>query len=573
MIKIKGIAVSPGVSIGKAKILTREKIKIDKKKISLEQVETELSRFGKSVDEVIEEINLLIAGISDNDESTEILKTHKLILKDPGLKENVTKLIKNDLYSLEHAIQKHFTNVIELFKNMKNDYFAERSSDYEDVAYRLLTHLMQNEKDILDVLDENSIVFANNITPSGVTKVYARNIIGICTEKGSKNSHSSIIARSMNLPYVARAPKLLNKIKNDDTIILDGIKGEIIVNPDRRTLQEYEKIKDERSEKQKELVQLIGVTARTEDNHEIGLMCNIEIPDEISVLKKIKSAGIGLFRTEFLFIDRDELPSEEEQFKIYKKMADSIKPHPLIIRTIDVGGDKLSRVLNLESEINPNLGCRGIRISLQHIPIFKTQIKAILRAGEAENIKIMFPMISALEEIVKVKKIISTCKKELAEKNINYDANIKIGAMIEIPSAAITSDCIASECDFLSIGTNDLIQYTLAVDRDNQGVDKYYIPHHSSVLRLMKLTVENAHKHNIKVAVCGEMASQIKYIPFLLGIGVDELSVSPGSYLEIKKIILNSNLAELKLQAEKVLQISATKEIEKALKEMTENYD
>jgi len=568
MITIKGISVSAGIAIGRARILTRSKIKIDRKTIREDQVESELERFKTSVEIVIEEIDLLINSFSDNEESIEILSTHKLILQDPDFKENVSKLIKNDLISLEQSIHHHFTAVIDLFKNMKNDYFAERSSDYEDVAYRLLNHVLQRDNGVLNSLDENSIVIANNITPSGVTKVYEKKIKGICTEKGSTNSHSAIIARSMNLPFVARIPNLLNRVKNDDLIIVNGLKGEIIIDPDEETRDKFNKIHGKYLQKQEELKKLIGVPVRTLDDKEIGLMCNIEIPDEMPIISTLESEGIGLFRTEFLFIDRDELPTEDEQYNIYNNIAEAIEPHPLIIRTIDVGGDKLSKVLNLETELNPNLGCRGIRISLQHKPIFKTQIKAILRASKTKNIKIMFPMISSLEEVKEVKKIIGSCKKELDKKNIEFDKDIKIGAMIEIPSAAITSDLIAAECDFLSIGTNDLIQYTLAVDRDNQTVDKYYIPQHPSVLRLIKLTIQNAHNHNVKVAVCGEMASQMKFIPLLLGLGIDELSVSPGQFLEIKKLVLNSDINCLKKQAEEILKSTSIKDIDTALAEL-----
>jgi phosphoenolpyruvate-protein phosphotransferase (PTS system enzyme I) len=573
MIKLDGIAVSSGVSVGRARILTRNKIIIEKKKIKPDQIDSELKRFSTSVEVVKGEINQLIRDISDNVESAEILKTHKLILEDPGFEENVTKLIKEELHSLDHAVHKYFTNVIDLFKNMKNDYFAERSSDYEDVAYRLLNQLIQGGKNILDVLDEDSIVIANNISPSGVTKVYSRHVLGICTEKGNKNSHSSIIARSMNLPYVARIHNLLEQVKNDDLIILDGVKGQIIINPDNVTVEKYRLIQGEQQKERTELNKLIGIPAVTEDKKEIGLMCNIEIPDEVDFVKKIGSAGIGLFRTEFLFIDRDELPAETEQYEIYRSIAESIQPHPLVIRTIDVGGDKLSRVLNLESEENPNLGVRGIRISLQNIPIFKTQIKAILRASVTQNIRIMFPMISSLEEMIKVKQIVETCKQDLHEQDIPFDRSIKIGAMIEIPSAAITSDSLAAECDFLSIGTNDLIQYTLAVDRDNQTVDEYYIPHHPSVLKLIKLTAKNAHEQNIPVAVCGEMASQQKFIPLLVGLGIDELSVSPGSYLKIKKQIINSNKTELIKECEDIIQISSADKMEKAIEELGKKHD
>jgi phosphotransferase system enzyme I (PtsI) len=370
----------------------------------------------------------------------------------------------------------------------------------------------------------------------------------------------------MNLPYVARIHDLLVQVKNDDQIILDGSRGEIIVNPDQSVLQDYHEIMDTQKKEQEELQKLIGLPVITKDDHKVGLMCNIEIPDEAGFVKQLAVEGIGLFRTEFLFIDRDELPSEQEQYEIYRNIANTVAPNPLVIRTIDVGGDKLSRVLNLETEINPNLGCRGIRISLQHIPIFKTQIRAILRASAGTNVRIMFPMISSCEEMIRIKQIVTECKETLKQKAQTFDPALKIGAMIEIPSAALTSDSLAAECDFLSIGTNDLIQYTLAVDRDNQTVDKYYIPHHPSVLKLIKMTIDNAHKQNVKVAVCGEMASQKRFIPLLLGMGIDELSVSPGLYLKIKQQIMKLQMKELEKWADEVIQIPSVSGIYKKIK-------
>jgi len=568
MRKIKGIAVSAGVAFGRVRILTRKKIVIKNKAIVKEQIETELIRFSTSVEEMVNELDQLICNLSENDESAAILSTQKMILEDPEFTSNIKQLIEKDLMSLEQAVHQHFTAVMDLFKSMKNDYFAERSSDYEDIAHRFLYHIMPGEVDVLADLEEDSIIVSGNITPSGVTKLYEKNIQGIVTEKGSNNSHSSIIARSMNLPYVARINGLLDLVKNGELIIVDGLAGEIILDPDKETRDKFQKILDQRKQEREELNKLIGVECVSRDGKKIGLMSNIEIPDEISIVNEIASTGIGLFRTEFLFIDRDELPDEEEQYLIYRKIAEAIYPHPLVIRTIDVGGDKLSKVLNLENEENPNLGCRGIRISLQNKPVFRTQIKAILRAGKDLNIKIMFPMISSQGELIQVEKIIEECKADLRNKNCGFDGNIKIGAMIEIPSAAITSDCIASESDFLSIGTNDLIQYTLAADRDNQTVDEYYIPHHPSVLRLIKLTIKNAHEQNIKVAVCGEMASQIKFVPLLLGMGIDELSVSPGQYLKIKKLILDLDISALEPLADKILQISDHYEISKAIDDM-----
>ena len=311
------------------------------------------------------------------------------------------------------------------------------------------------------------------------------------------------------------------------------------------------KIEQQKKEGDK-LKKVLNFKAKTSDGKRIKLMSNIEIPEEIDQVIKNRSEGIGLFRTEFLFMDADEFPTEEQQFQIYRKIAEKCAPEPVVIRTIDLGGDKLSNLLNIGHELNPNLGCRGIRISLEYVSVFKTQIKAILRANMKDNVKMMFPMISCVSEVLKAKMIIEECKNELKEQNISFDPEIGIGAMIEIPSAAITSDDIAKECDFLSIGTNDLVQYTLAVDRDNETVSDYYQPSHLSVLRLIKMTIENAHAHDIKVAVCGEMASEKKYIQLLIGLGIDELSVSPGRFLMIKNEILQIDSGKAKKLVRKI---------------------
>jgi len=358
---------------------------------------------------------------------------------------------------------------------------------------------------------------------------------------------------------------LLGNIKDGEDMIIDGNDGFVIISPTKSVLKKYEAICKKEKNIQKGLLRLIDKESITKDGKKIKLMSNIEIPQEVEQLKKYNSAGVGLFRTEFLFIDHNELPTEEEQYEIYKNIAEQCKPNPVTIRTIDVGGDKLSNILNITHEENPNLGCRGIRISLQNIPIFKQQIKAILRANVHGNIKIMFPMISGVEELSKVKEIIETCSKELINTGIAFNADMELGAMIEIPSAVITSDSIAEECDFLSIGTNDLIQYTLAVDRDNQSISDYYKPTHPSVIRSIKLTVDNAHKIGKKVAVCGEMASEKKYVKLLLALGVDELSVSPGRLLIIKKEILDCDITEMKSKLDEILSCKTSKEINKLI--------
>jgi len=541
MKKIKGLAVSPGIAIGFAKLVRKEKLLIKRKTIQDYEIEDELSHFEKSVGHVVKDIDTLIADLSHSKVNKEILTTHKMILQDPEFSIKITNLISKELFSLEYAIKEHFSSLVELFKNMDNEYFSLRSQDYEDVAERLLCHLLKQEKDYFEKLDENSILILENITPSGVTKAYEKKIKGFCTETGSKNSHSSIIARSMNLPSVSGISKILSIIKEDQLIIIDGSKGLLIISPDEQTLKEYRELFQKEEEEKNKLQKLKNIESRTKDGKRILLMCNIEIPEELEQVLKYNSDGIGLFRTEFLFIGKIEFPTENEQYEIYKKIAERCAPKPVIIRTIDVGGDKLSEILNIEHEENPNLGCRGIRISLENIPVFKTQIRAILRANSKGNVKIMFPMISSVDEVIKAKEIIEICKNELEKEKIAFNSKIEIGAMIEIPSAAITSDSIAKECDFLSIGTNDLIQYTLAVDRDNQTVASYYQPNHPAVIKLMKTTVENAHKKGAKVAICGEMASDLEFIPLLIGLGIDELSVSPGKILLIKNEILKCN--------------------------------
>ncbi|MCK5052413.1 MAG: phosphoenolpyruvate--protein phosphotransferase [Candidatus Cloacimonetes bacterium] len=565
MKKIKGNSVSAGIAIGKAKIIDKHELYIERKKILKREIEFELSRFKEDVEFVINELDKLIQDYTYSQENRDILESHKMILQDPEFNNRISKLISNDQNSLEQAINTYFTEAADIFSNMNNKYLSHRVIDFEDVAYRLLSHIMDERKDVLENVDENSILIMENISPSFVTKVFDKNIQGLCTERGSSNSHSSIIARSMNLPMLVNALGLLGNIKDGEDMIIDGNDGYVIISPTKKVLEKYQTIYKEEQKDRKGLLKLIDVEPITKDGKKIKLMSNIEIPQEIDQVLKYNSAGIGLFRTEFLFIDRDDLPTEEEQYEIYKDIAEQCKPNSVIIRTIDVGGDKLSNILNITYEENPNLGCRGIRISLQNIPIFKQQIKAILRANVQGNIKIMFPMISGVNELLKVKEIIEICSKELINTGIAFNADMELGAMIEIPSAVITSDSIVDECDFLSIGTNDLIQYTLAVDRDNQSISNYYKPTHPSVIRSIKLTVDNAHKVGKKVAVCGEMASEKEYVKLLLALGVDELSVSPGRLLLIKKEIINCNITEIKSKLDKILSCKTSKEVMKLI--------
>jgi phosphotransferase system enzyme I (PtsI) len=554
MERLKGISISNKSAIGKAYIIEQEETVISKTSISRDEVNKELERFKASVDHVANEIEELIENYSYLKENKDVLTAHKMILTDPEFINNVNTLITEELLSMEHAIHKHFTEIIDFFKNMDNEYYAQRSSDYKDVANRLFDHILKHRKDYFDELEEGSILIMEDVTPFIVTKAYEKNAGGICIEKGSSNSHSSIIARSMNVPMIIQLEEIFGKVNNDDLLIIDGRNNQLYIDPDEDTVNKFQSIIDQEKEKLKKLRELISVSTKTTDGYTYNLMCNIEIPEEMSAVKKVEAGGIGLFRTEFLFMDRDKLPDEDEQCRIYKKIADQMYPHPLIIRTVDIGGDKLSQVLNIKYEANPNLGFRGIRLSLAYKPLFKAQIKAILRANQRGNVKVMFPMVSNLDEVLRAKKIVYECIEELKQAGVSVLDTIEIGIMIEIPSAALISDILAPECDFFSIGTNDLVQYTLAVDRDNSLVNDYYQPAHLSVIRLIKTTIENAHAHGIKVAVCGEMASDFRFTEIFLGLGVDELSVSPGQYLEIKNNILKLSCKQAKINATELLQ-------------------
>jgi phosphotransferase system enzyme I (PtsI) len=542
---MKKIAIqvfSEGISLGKTKWIKRKHYNITRHTISEDEIQEELQKFEKIIDKVVEEIDSLLENSGHSQENHDILSTHKMILKDPELAIHVKKMVKHDLLSLEKALEKHFQQIISLFENMDNDYLAQRSIDYEDVAHRLLDSILDSTKQDEKDVNENTVIVAESVRPSEVTKWFSKKIQGICVEKGSKNCHAAIIARSMSIPYVAGVPQIFDTIEEGQEIIIDGAKKVVIIKPDAETKANYRKTIEKEENKSKKLHEITDLPTETKDGKKIQLMCNMEIPEELEAVQLVQSDGIGLFRTEFLFMERADLPDEDEQYEIYKKIAEAVHPSPFIIRTIDVGGDKLADSIQRKKENNPALGMRGIRISLANQELFLKQIRAIIRANEHGNIKIMFPMISCVDELRQAKKTVNQCLEDLLKKGIKR--TIEIGTMIEVPSAALNAEFLAKECDFFSIGTNDLTQYTLAVDRDNEKVAKYYNPSNLAVIKLIKHTTESAKKENIPVAVCGEMASQPDLIELLIGLGIEELSVSPGAFLLVKEKILNINAEE-----------------------------
>ncbi len=565
MIKLKGIGVSHGISIGKTYIVINRKIDLKKTSIESHEIENEIIRFNESTAKVMAELDLLIDNSALTDDDKNILTTHKFIIDDPEFENNINNLIKNELFSLEQAITKHFADTIKFFKNIDNQFYSQRAIDFKDVSERLLHNLLGLKNNFIDKLTPETILIMEEIQPSVILNIAQKKIRGLITENGSYTSHSSIIARSINLPTVVGVKGIIKLIENNQKIILDGDKGDIIISPDEETETIYQNMFKLQVLENEKLEKLIGITTQTKDGYRIDLLNNIEFPAEIESILKYKNDGVGLFRTEFLFLDRSDLPSEDEQFKIYLELAEKIFPQKMIIRTFDIGGDKLTQNVLFEEEKNPNLGCRGIRLSLKHIEVFKTQIKAILRATVKGNIKVMFPMISSVSELRKLKKIVKDCIVELEDKKINFDKNLKIGVMIEIPSAAILSDKIAAECDFFSVGTNDLTQYTLAVDRNSENISEYFNTFHPAVLKLIEMTVISAKNKNIPVSVCGEFASIQDAIPLLIGMGVDSLSISPSYSLQTKKIILSIEKDKSKKLVEEILELSTASEVQEKI--------
>ncbi len=568
MKRFNAIALSPGIAIGKLKIIKAEILEIKRKKIQRNKIEEEIKKFNEVIKKAIEELDYLIKEYSYSKENKDILVAHKMILKDEKINKEINSLIKEKLLSMEQAIATKYDQIISVFRSFEKKSLADRADDFEDVKNRLLTNILIGDKSFTEGIGPNTIIFAEKITPSFVTSLYKKNIKGIYLVKGSRTSHTTIIARSMNIPMVTGVKEFEKIAKDGQTIIIDGSKGKLILEPDDLTVKEYENFIKQREDYKKRLKSLIKYESKTKDGKRIKLMTNIEIPEEIDRVVTNHSEGIGLFRTEFLFMEKENYPTEDEQYKIYKDLSERVYPDEVIIRTIDFGGDKVLKRLNISKEKNPYLGFRGIRISLHDIEFFKHQIKAILRANVNNNLKIMFPMISDIKELMEAKYIIKECKDELKAKGIKYNENLKVGAMIEIPSAALTSDAIAKESDFLSIGTNDLVQYTLAVDRNSISVQEYYQPAHPAVIKLIDITVKNAHKHKIPVAVCGEMASEEKFIPLLIGLGVDELSVSPGLYLYVKDIILKTDYQKAVKLAEYIKKESDTEIIYDLLRQV-----
>lgn len=569
---IKGTSASPGIALGRVLLLEQKDLNIENKNI--ENVELEEKRFRASIEksrkELIEIKEKVLKELGEK--KAIIFEAHLMVLEDPELIEGTIEKIRSEKKSCEFALYELRNTFIEMFQSIEDEYMRERALDIKDVTDRIIRNILGEQNADLANIKKQAILVCHDLTPSDIANMAKGKILGFLTNMGGRTSHSSIMARSMEIPGVVGLKNITSKVKNNDFIILDGESGEVIINPDEETKKKYIELKKEEERKQNQLRSLISKETKTLDGHHVELSGNIGTPNDIHGLIRNDAEGVGLYRTEFLYMDKETFPSEEEQFDAYKKVLQAMTPKPIVIRTFDIGGDKELPYLQMDKEMNPFLGYRAIRICLDRVDTFKTQLRALLKASIYGNLKIMFPMISSLEELLSAKDILEEVKSELTLEGIAFSKEIQLGIMIEVPSAAIISDILAKYVDFFSIGTNDLIQYTCAVDRTNEKIHHLYNQFNPAVLKLIKLVVDNAHREGKLVGMCGEAAGDKRMIPILLGIGLDEFSMSPVSILPARKLINSLKLEDAKILAERALKMGTVTEIEGLLEEFKFKY-
>lgn len=560
---LRGIGTSKGIGIGKALIIHKCKNAVSRVKIK--DTEAEVDKFNEAVEKFIQETNELVDKLSQklngDDKNALVLKNQEYLIRDPEFTSGVISAITNDKLNAEAAVEDTCEMLKNIFLSFNNDTMTQRVADIEDMKQRLIA-IMQGQKHIdLTKLSDNTVIIADEIHPSMTANMDTEHIAGIISEKGGDTSHASILARALEIPAVLSVKDICSKIVEGEEVIVDGAYGEVFVNPTPITLKIYNKKKKAYDERVKELKKYIDKQTVTRDGRKVMLAANIGNADEAAKAVKAGAEGVGLFRTEFLFMNKQALPTEEEQYNEYKKAAVVLDGRQLTIRTLDIGGDKDIPYMGLTKELNPFLGYRAIRFCLDRIDIFTTQLRAVLRASAYGNIRIMIPMITSVTEVQAVKKIINGICRDLDKKDIKYDKDIKIGIMIETPAAAIMADVLAHEVDFFSIGTNDLTQYTLAVDRGNENVAYLYSALNPAVIRSIKHIIECAHNAGIEAGMCGEAAADERMIPLLLNFGLDEFSVTVSRVLETRKEIASWSSKEVKEITENVMNYSEEKEV------------
>jgi phosphotransferase system enzyme I (PtsI) len=560
----RGIAASAGICRGKILVLHRARHIIAKRELPDQEITVEVSRFEKSLVQTRQQISEVQRKVVENMGAKEgdIFEAHLLMLEDRMLVDEVIRLIREQKINAEHAFHAVAERYAAALAGVNDEYLRERADDMRDLTSRVLDNLLevQDEFDLRHIA-EPCILVSHDLSPSTTAQLDKKFVLGLATDIGGKTSHTAIMARSLGIPAVVGLKTASEEFDTGDYALLDGYNGTIIVNPTDQTLFEYGQLVKIKASLEEKLGEIQRQPAVTLDGKFIHLSANIEDQNDIEAVIKYGAEGVGLFRTEFLFINRESSPSEEDQYQVYRQVAAALKPQPVIIRTLDLGGDKFVSHLQLAQEMNPFLGWRAIRFCLAQPELFRAQLRAILRASAEGNVKMMYPMISGLDELTQATALVEKCKAELRVEKIPFDEKIEIGAMIEIPSAALIADTLAQRVKFFSIGSNDLIQYTLAADRTNEKVSHLYEPTHPAIVRLIKMTVDASHKHGTWTGVCGEIAGDPALTPLLIGLGVDELSAAPPIVPQVKYIIRRLKLSEAQALAEFALQCESPSEI------------
>lgn len=566
---LKGIAASSGIAMGKAFLLVDPELSITKRVIS--NSEEEIGRFQAAVNTVKKEVQTIRDQVASSVglESAAIFDAHLLVLSDPELVETVEKLVQTNRINAEAALQETANSFIHLFEQLDNVYMRERAADIRDVTKQIYAKLLGINIPNVRLIDEEVIIVTRDLSPSDTAQLNLQFAKGFTTDMGGRTSHSAIMARSLGIPAVVGTTTATNVIRSEDFLIIDGDSGEVFINPSEEIIEIYKEKRTQLEDRMKEFALLKNVKTITLDGKQVEVGANIGTPKDVESVIENGGEGVGLYRTEFLYMERDSLPTEEEQFQAYKKVLEKMESKPVVIRTLDIGGDKQLPYLNLPEEMNPFLGFRAIRLCLKEQELFRVQLRALLRASSFGNLKIMFPMIATLEEFRDAKKLLLEEKLFLQEQGVKVAEDIEIGIMVEIPSTAILADQYAKEVDFFSIGTNDLIQYTLAADRMNEQVSYLYQPYNPAILRLVKMVIDAAHAQGKWVGMCGEMAGDAVAIPLLIGLGLDEFSMSVPSILKARSQINRLRQSDMKMLLEKALYMQTSDQVkEYVMKEL-----
>ena len=566
---ISGIPASPGIVFGKALVLKEEKIIIDNQKISDDQIEAEIARFYEGRTAAVEQLSSIRdrALKSLGEDKAAIFEGHLMILEDEELEEEIIGYIRSNKANAAAAASKIIDQQVEMLSEIDDEYLKERAGDIRDIGNRLLKNILGMNIVDLGEINEEAILVAYDLTPSETAQLNLDKVLGFITDIGGRTSHTSIMARSLELPAIVGTNNVTEQVNTGDDLILDAVNNAVYVNPTREQIEALKAQQAQLAEEKAELAKLKDLPALTLDGHRVDVVANIGTIRDCDGADRNGAEGVGLYRTEFLFMDRDSLPSEEEQFQAYKEVVEAMNGRIVVLRTMDIGGDKELPYLDLPKEMNPFLGWRAVRIAMDRREILHAQLRAVLRASAFGKLAVMFPMIISVEEIRELKSVIETLKQELRNEGKAFDENIQVGVMVETPSAAVNAKFLAKEVDFFSIGTNDLTQYTLAVDRGNEMISHLYNPMSPSVLGLIKQVIDASHAEGKWTGMCGELAGDERATLLLLGMGLDEFSMSAISVPRIKKLIRNVNYADAKALADKALQVPTAAEIEQLVDE------